>query len=300
LVRELPEEKQERPMSRALFRVIVLIIALSVVQTAMGQSLQDSPRPVKAASDSTPQGVQTPKDPIVFGHPMSFWIQILRERNPETFDLAVDAIVQLGPDAKTAVPDLVQILNEPFAPIKFGVDTRDESRAKLLEIHYKAGAVDGLGAIGEAAASAAEPVIRWGLTTRVVASDDRPRATDGLLIGLIGVDVLERMRAAGAVARFGKKAAGPVQALIESDDNERRKFAAAIMSDETVVVATDLMKSNDCRNRKLGLSLLSAMWPVVAKEHLETLLEIVDCSENKTQNPPPSDDRESNLLKISH
>ena len=154
-------------------------------------------------------------------------------------------------------------------------------------------------AIGEAAAGTAEPVIRWGLTTRVIALEDRPRSTDGLLIGLIGVDVLERMRAAGTVARFGVKAAGPVQALIESDDNERRKFAAAIMNEQTVDLASRLMNSSDCKNRKLGLSLLSAMWPVVAKEHLEVLLEIVDCAENRMQNPLPSDDPESNLSKVS-
>ena len=221
-------------MKRMVCQGIVLVASLSILISANAQGLRDSPRSIPTAADTPSQGTQTINDPIAFGHPLTFWIQVLRERNFETFDLAIDAIVMLGPGAKAAIPELTQVLNEPFNPITFGTDTREEIRSKLLSIHFKAGAVDGLGAMGEEAAGTADAVIRWGLTRRVIASDARPRSTDGILIGLIGVDVLERMRAAGAVARFGANAAGPVQSLIQSDDNEKRKFAAAIMNDETV------------------------------------------------------------------
>jgi hypothetical protein len=74
--------------------------------------------------------------------------------------------------------------------------------------------------------------------------------------------------------------------LIESGDNEERKFAAAILNEQAVFVAARLMQRDDCLARMRGLSLLSAMWPVVASEHLVTLKEIVKCSEKDTKPLP--------------
>jgi hypothetical protein len=213
---------------------------------------------------------------------------------------AFDAIVQLGPAARAAIPDLTEIVAEPFAPIRIGRDSRDEVLGKLRTIDLKAGAVDSLGAIGEAAASSAEPVIHWGLTVRVAAPIEHSRASDALMIEFIGIDVLERMRAAGAVARFGLEASDAVQKLVESDDNEKRKFAAAVLNEQAILIARHLMLRENCTDRMRGLSLLSALWPVVANEHLTTLREIVECSEGGNDKPFPAIDRETGRSSYRH
>jgi hypothetical protein len=216
-------------------------------------------------------------DPISMGHPLSYWMKVIRDRNTEDSELAFDAIFELGPAARAAVPELTQILAEPFTPIRLGNDSRSAVHKKLLDIHVRAGAVDSLGAIGKAAASAAGPAIQWGMTVRVIAADP-PAGRDWFFIELVGVDVLERMRVAGAVARFGIGAAAAVQDLVESLDNERRKFAAAILNDTTVLIATESMQSENCEKRMTGLSLLSGMWPVVSKDHLAVLQETLSCT----------------------
>ena len=233
----------------------------------------------KAANGRSTEKAKVPQDdPVAMGHPLSYWVKAIRERDIEESELAFEAIFELGPKAWRAVPDLTEIIAARFTPIQIGKDSRGEIHEKLLDIHLRAGAVDGLGAIGKAAASAAEPAIQWGLTTRVIATVPLA-ARDRFLIELVGVDVLERMRVAGAVARFGIGAAGAVQNLVESPDNERRKFAAAILNDTTVTVATELMWSEYCKDRMLGLSLLSAMWPVVSKDHLSVLKETLSCTD---------------------
>ena len=85
-----------------------------------------------------------------------------------------------------AVPKLTKIVAEPFAPIEFESDTRSQIQS---HIQLRAGAVDSLGAIGEAAAPSAGPVIRWGMTIRVVPGHTRSPA-DPFLIELIAIDVL--------------------------------------------------------------------------------------------------------------
>jgi hypothetical protein len=241
----------------------------------------------KAANGRSAEKAKVPADdPIAMGHPLSHWMKAIRDRDFEEGELAFEAIVELGPSAWRVVPDLAAILEAPFSPIRLGTDSRGEIHAKLRDIHFRAGAVDGLGAIGKAAATAAEPAILWGLTTRVVATDPLA-ARDRLFIRLVGVDVLERMRVAGAVAQFGIGAAGAVQALVESPDNERRKFAAAILNDTTVLVATELMWSERCEDRMTGLALLSAMWPVVSKDHLAMLKESLSCTDTGTEPAAP-------------
>jgi hypothetical protein len=237
-----------------------------------------SRRPAKTPATQT--------EPVAFGRPLSFWLKSIRERNADV-EMAFEAIVELGPEAWPAVPELTRIVAEPFTPIRIDRDSRSEMHSKLQNIHLRAGAVDGLAAIGEAAAPSAEAVIRWGLTLRTVAPDERP-ISNGLLLDLIGVDVLERMRAAGAVAQFGPGAAGPVQKLLESPDNEERKFSAAILNDAAVPIAADLMNSESCKDRQLGLSVLSGMWPVVAKDHLFALRDFLECKDVDPEKRAPT------------
>jgi hypothetical protein len=257
---------------------------LAVSDLSIAQDLRDNRIQVGGPRS---RAANTQDDPIALGRPLSYWLKSIRTRDPINVEMAFEAIVQLGPAARAAIPDLTQIVAEPFIPIRIGKDSREEIHGKLLNIELRAGAVDGLGAIGEAAAPSAAPVIQWGLTMRVITPTERYRSTDAFLIELIGIDVLERMRAAGTVAQFGLDASGPVQNLIESGDNEKRKFAAAILNEQTVFVAARLMQRDDCLARMRGLSLLSAMWPVVASEHLVTLNEILECSEDDNNKPLP-------------
>ena len=232
------------------------------------------------------------EDPLSLGKRLSYWIEVIRSRDPERMGMAYDEILQLGPEAYSAVPELTRVVAEPFTPIRPGVDDGREVLMKLQTIFTRAGAVDSLGAIGEPAASAAGAVIQWALTLRVLPPEKRS-SQDDLFIELVGMDVMERMRGAGTVAQFGPLAAPAVQELMESPDGEKRKFAAAILNEETLPIVKDLMKSKSCRDRMLGLSVLADMWPVVAASHIEALKGILGCAPDdltggvaqKTQSP---------------
>ncbi len=259
------------PMKR-LWRVIgAASLILCIAATSPAQA-QEKLHPL--TMNSKADGQQD--DPRVFGQPLSYWIDIIRDREIDNVDRAFDAIVALGPAAGKAVPELTKILASPFVPVRLGRDSRKDILDKLVEIHLRAGAVDGLGAIGHAAAPAAEVLIQWGLTLRVL-PPDVPIEEQPFYVELVGVDVLERMRVAGTVARLGSGAAPAVQRLIESRDNERQKLAVAILSDSAVAIATELMGSPICEDRILGVSLLSNMWPVVATENLTALQSLTLC-----------------------
>jgi hypothetical protein len=219
-----------------------------------------------------------PDDPVALGQPLSYWIQVVRDRNEKEIGEAFAAMVLLGPAASSAVPELIRIVEEPFTPIDLTNDTRYDVSSKLRIILMKAGAVDSLGAIGERAARAAGPVLKWSLTVRVAPVTISPDTTpDPLFVELVTMDVLERMRGAGSVAQFGSKAAGPVQKLMESGNAETRKLAVAILNEGALPIVKDLMTSSSCRDRVLGLSMLADMWPVVPEEHLRTLKSIFQC-----------------------
>ena len=230
----------------------------------------------EAAGQVGAKQTNSPDDPIAFGVPLSHWLKVIRSRDPEEVELAYDAIAELGPAAWKAVPELTRIVAEPFTPIRVGKDDRREVLLKLLDIQLRAGAVDSLGAIGDAAASAARPVIEWALTVRVLPSDVRT-PDDTFYIELVGMDVLERMRGAGATAQFGVEAADAVQDLMESRDDEKVKFAIAILSEGSLPIATKLMTSESCRDRMLGLTILADMWSVVAIDHINALKDILAC-----------------------
>lgn len=284
-------------MKRAILQTVAVILALMASDVGNAQDLRDSQPQVR---EPKPKLANTPNDPVALGHPLSYWLEGIRTRDRLNAERAFDAIVQLGPAARGAIPDLTAIVAEPFAPIRIGRDSRDEILGKLRNIELKAGAVDSLGAIGEAAASSAEPVIQWGLTVRVAAPIEHSRASDALTIEFIGIDVLERMRAAGAVARFGLEASDAVQKLVESDDNEKRKFAAAVLNEQAILVASHLMLRENCADRMRGFSLLSALWPVVDSDHLITLREIVECSEDGKDKAFPAIDAGAELSSYRH
>lgn len=254
-------------MKRSVWIVAAVILAIGVVTEVSAQS----PRNAREAN-------RVQRDPVSLGRPLSYWINVIRDRDVEELEMAFDAIVVLGPAASAAVPELTQILAVPFSPIRPGKDDKREVLSKLGIILIKGAAIDALGAIGPEAAPSARSVIEWSLTIRVLPPEDR--AADVIFIELVSMDVLERMRGAGTVSQFGTGAAPAVQELMESSDTDRRKFAVAILNEATLPIVSDFMKSESCKRRMLGLSVLADMWPVVPSSHLDALTDILACSDD--------------------
>ena len=222
---------------------------------------------------------ETQSAPLYQGESLSYWLRSIRDRDDKILR-AFDAIRDLGPDAWPAVEELTRIVAEPFTPVSIGVDRDDVIAPKLFNIHLRADAIDALSAIGEAAASSTVPLIQWALTVRVIPVNLDNLKDNELFVDLITIDVLERMRVAGAVAQFGSAAAPTVLALLKSPDGEKRKLGVAILSENALPIAAYLLKSRNCEDRKSGIAILADMWPVVAKDHLAKLKSAPVCSAN--------------------
>ena len=216
------------------------------------------------------------RDPVYMGRPLSYWIESLQNRNEE-MKLAFAAINTLGPDAESAVPELVQIVSEPFTAIWVGTDKRAQVARKVANIQLRAEAIDALGAIGAPAAASTPVLIQWALMVRVVPMNITTREDEELYIDLIAIDVLERMRVAGAVALFGRNAILPIAEALGSTNDEERKLAVAILSEHAPPIAASLLKSESCESRRLGIAILLDMWPVVASDHIKDLAGAFTC-----------------------
>ena len=248
-------------MKRSVWLAATMVLTIAMAEETFAQAQ------MKARADKVQE------DPVAFGEPLSHWLKVIRDRNTEELGMAYEAIIELGPAASAAVPDLTKIVAEPFAPIRIGKDDKREVLSKLNAIFIKGGAVDGLGAIGLEAASSAPSVIEWSLTLRVLPPEGG--TSSPLFIDMVAMDVLERMRGAGTIA------AAAVQRLMESADTDRRKFAVAILNESSLPIVSDLMKSTSCYDRMLGLDVLADMWPVVASSHLNALTGILACTEDE-------------------
>src|SRR6185369_6396978 len=108
-----------------------------------------------------------------------------RNRDLETMDRAFDAIRDLGPAAWPAVPELMRIMQEPFAPIVLGVDGPAVILSKVRDIQLRSDAIDALASIGDAAAPSANLLIQWALATRVA-----PSRTPNTLLDKVFVDLV--------------------------------------------------------------------------------------------------------------
>jgi len=257
-------------VTRSIGRVIGSIFMIAVSAT-VGWSAEEQ-QIDKTASE-------TQRESMYQGKPLSYWLRSIRDRDDKIV-FAFDAITDLGPDAWPAVEDLTRIVAEPFTPIRIGVDRDDVIAPKLFSIRLRSGAIDALTAIGEAAASSALPLIQWALTVRVIPINLDNLSDDELFVDLLTIDVLERMRVAGAVARFGPAAASAVVALLKSPDDEKRKLAVAILSENTLPIVAHLLKSRNCEDRNRGIAILADMGPVVAKVHLAELKTALVCDAN--------------------
>ena len=257
-------------MTHSIGRVTGLIFMIAI-SAMVGWSAEEQ-RIDKPASDPK-------REPLYQEKPLGYWLKSIRNHDDKIM-LAFDAIIDLGPDAWPAVGELTRIVAEPFTPINIGVDGDDVIGAKLFNMHLRANAIDALTAIGEAAASSTVSLIQWALAVRFIPVNLGNVKNDALFVDLITMDVLERMRVAGAVARFGLAAVPTVVALLESPDGEKRKLGVAILSENTLPVAAYMLKSESCDDRKRGIAILADMWPVVAKNHLAELKSALVCAAN--------------------
>jgi hypothetical protein len=257
-------------VTRSIVTVIGLIFMIAV-SAMVGRSAEEQ-QIDKTAGEPQPE-------PMYQGKSLSYWLRSIRDRDDKMVR-AFDAITDLGPDAWPAVEELTRIVAEPFAPIRIGADGDDVIAPKLLNIHLRADAIDALTAIGEAAASSAAPLIQWALTVRVIPINLDNLKDERLFVDLITIDVLERMRVAGAIARLGPAASPAIVGLLKSPDGERRKLGVAILSENTLPIAASLLKSRKCDDRKRGIAILADMWPVLAKDHLAALKTALVCDAN--------------------
>jgi hypothetical protein len=232
------------------------------------------------AADPTIKGIaEVQQQPVYMGRSLDHWLISIRNRDSE-MERAISAVRTLGPDAQAAVPELTQIVAEPFAPVRIGVDDRNLIAAKLRNLQLRADAIDALAAIGEAALPSSVTLLQWAFSVRVVPGRTPNVEDDDLFVGLVAMDVLERMRVAGAIANFGRGALPVIAALLTSPDGEDRKLAVAILDVNTLPIVTDLLTSKDCNERKLGLAILVDMWPVVPRDHLLELKSKHLCNSN--------------------
>jgi hypothetical protein len=214
------------------------------------------------------------------GKPLTFWLKVLRDRENDKISSAFDAIYSLGNDAWIAVPDLTQLVAAPFDPIQIGVDSNDVVASKLYDIAVRTEAIEALAWIGEPAAPSTTTLVKWGLMKRISPRMKRSDENDELYIELVAMDTEQKMRVAGAIARFGKDSLSIIARMLASEDASARKLAVAILSQDALPVATELLRSDKCDDRHLGLQILRDMDLVVTRTYIDELARRVgeNCS----------------------
>jgi hypothetical protein len=205
------------------------------------------------------------------GKPIVFWLKVLRDRNEELMSDAFDAVRSLDRDAWIAVPDLTRLVAAPFVPIRAGTDSHEVIASKLYDIAVRTEAIDILTTLGESGAPAAITLVQWALTERIAVEPFDIADDKELFIELVALDAEQRMRVAGAVSAFGPVAFPMIAALITSPDSARRKLAIAILSQDALPLAAELLHSEACDDRDLGLLVLKDMDLVVDEVQIDEL-----------------------------
>jgi len=210
-----------------------------------------------------------------FGQPLTFWLEVIRDRNEEKMSMAFDAVRSLGPDGWVAVPDLTRLVAASFAPIDVAKDSHESIASKLYDISVRAEAVDVLAAMGESASPATSALVRWALMPRILPESSRTADDEELFMELVILDAEERMRVAAAIAKFGRPAFPAVAALLSSPDVERRKLGVAVLNQDALPIAAELLRSDACEDRRLGFAIFKDMDLVVAQPYLDELTKRV-------------------------
>jgi len=167
-------------MTRIIRKMIGILLAVAITAT-VGTAAENHGSKKTASDGAEPSYAE----PSYMGEPLSYWLRFIQDRDKNNMDLALDAIRELGPDARSAVPELTQIVAEPSAPIEIGVDKRSVIAFKIRSILLRSDAIDALAAIGEAATPSTVPLIQWELTVRVVHRSIRNTADDELFVDLV-------------------------------------------------------------------------------------------------------------------
>jgi hypothetical protein len=64
--------------------------------------------------------------------------------------------------------------------------------------------------------------------------------------------------------------------MLASSDAPKRKLAVAILSQDALPVAAELLQSGTCEDRRLGLQILKDMDLVVARTQIDELSDQID------------------------
>jgi len=220
-----------------------------------------------------------PDDLTYRGRTLSYWLNIIRERDENMISLAFEAIRSLGPRAAAAVPDLTRTVSAPFMPIHIGEDSDEVIADKLYDIEVRSAAIDALASIGESASPATIPLIQWALTVRVMPGDTGIGDVERF-IDLVTLDAEYRIRVVDAVMAFGKPAVPTLVRLLNWSDVEQRKLAVLILGDEAFEIAGDKLKSRNCDDKQLGIAILSDLKPIVATAYIADLKRSLLCDAN--------------------
>jgi hypothetical protein len=254
--------------------ILMAILAPGQLKAQSGQEIWTS-----VISDDWDANRSTSREPGFDGKPLSYWIKAVRDRDEARMSLALEAIRLLGPEARTAVPELTRLLADPFRPIQLGKDSDATIAAKLYDIEVRSAAIDALASIGDDAATATLPVIQWALTMRVIpgagGSMDRER-----FIALVTLEAEYRIRVINAIEQFGEPAIPTLRRLLKSPDPERRKFAVIALGTDILPIAEELLQSRDCAEAQLGVTILRDLAPIVASAYLAELQETLTCDAN--------------------
>jgi hypothetical protein len=227
------------------------------------------------------------------GKPIVFWLKALRSRNEDLLSGAFEAIRSLEKDAWVAVPDLTRVVAAPFVPIDSVKDSPETIAAKLYDIAVRNEAIDTLAWIGEPAASATTALVHWALTEHVRLSILKQPDDKEFFIELVTMDAEQRIRVARAVAAFGPATSPAVAKLLTSPDASKRKLAVAVLDQDALPIAAELLRSRLCEDRQLGLLVLKDMDLVVSQAHIAQLATQIleDCStlsKGQDRPAPPS------------
>ena len=243
---------------RCVIRTVVMILAIGISAEAAPQNTDYDANKLF-------------QEPTYFGQPLTFWLEVIRDRNEEKISLAFDAVRSLGPDGWIAVPDLTRIISASFAPIDLAKDSHESIASKLYDVSVRAEAVDALGAIGESASPAASALIRWALMPRILPGSSRTADDEELFMELVILDAEERLRVAAAIAKLGRSAFPAVAALLSSPEAPRRRLGVAVLNQDALPIAAELLRSDACEDRKLGFAIFKDMDLVVAQPYLDEL-----------------------------
>lgn len=260
------------------FALLLLVAAITPHQLK-AQATPDIGRSLIVANWDTGKN-NTTHEPVFDGKPLSYWIKAIHDRDEATISDALDAIRFLGPDARTAVPELIRLLSDPFRPIELGKDSDTAIATKLYEIEVRSAAIDALAEIGEAAAPATPSVINWVLTVRVIPFRVNTLEEHERFVDLVMLEAEYRIRIIRAIEQFGEPATPTLLRLLKSPDSERRKLAAIALGTDILPIAAKLLMSRDCDEAQLGITLLSDMAPAVAPVYLSELRQMLTCEAN--------------------